>query len=112
MRRGAAAGTFHLSVLDNGVISKEYWRILDVAEDMEWGIFYYSGAASAAGLAYSGAILASRSGEWPADAGAVGRIRGALDAAGVKMWELSNVDNSACLDSPLDPGLMAMGGGA
>lgn len=90
--------------------SKEFWRLLDCDDDaLDWCIFYYSGAASAAGLSYSGAILASRSGEWPASAGAVARIRGVLDAAGVKMWELSNVDNSACIDSPLDPALMAMG---
>ena len=36
VRRGATPGTFHLSVLDNGVTSKEYWRILDCAEDLEW----------------------------------------------------------------------------
>lgn len=29
-------------------------------------VFYYSGAASRAGLSYSGAILASKSGDWPA----------------------------------------------
>lgn len=33
----------------------------------------------------------------------------ALDRAGIKMWELSSVDNSACQDAPLDPSLMAMG---
>ena len=94
VRRGAAAGTFHLSALDNGVTSKEYWRILDCAEGLDWCVFYYSGAASAAGLSYSGAILASRSGEWPAEAAEVGRIRGVLDGAGIKMWELSNVSNA------------------
>ena len=36
VKRGATPGTFHLSVLDNGVTSKEYWRILDCAEDLEW----------------------------------------------------------------------------
>ena len=29
-------------------------------------VFYYSGAASRAGLSYSGAILASKDGQWPA----------------------------------------------
>lgn len=28
MRRGSTPGTFHYSVLDNGVTSKEYWRII------------------------------------------------------------------------------------
>lgn len=36
MRRADTPGAFHLSVLDNGVTSKEYWRILDCAEDLEW----------------------------------------------------------------------------
>ena len=53
--------------------------------------------------------LASAPGEWPVEAEEVGRIRGVLEGAGISMWELSNVDNSACLDSPLDPALMAMG---
>jgi hypothetical protein len=42
-------GTFFFSVLDNGVTSLEFWRIVDVAEDLSWAVFYYSGAASAAG---------------------------------------------------------------
>jgi hypothetical protein len=52
-------------VLDNGVTSSEFWRILDCEEGLDWCVFYYSGAASRAGLSYSGAILASRSGDWP-----------------------------------------------
>lgn len=36
------------------------------------------------------------------------RIEAALEGAGIKRWELSNVDNSACADAPLDPSLMAM----
>lgn len=55
-----------VQVLDNGVTSNEFWRILDCEEGLEWCVFYYSGAASRAGLSYSGAILASKSGEWPA----------------------------------------------
>lgn len=30
-------GTFRFSVLDNGVVSNEYWRIIDVADDLSWG---------------------------------------------------------------------------
>jgi hypothetical protein len=52
VRRGATPGTFHFSVLDNGVTSNEYWRILDCADDLSFCLFYYSGAASAAGLSY------------------------------------------------------------
>lgn len=36
MRRGPNPGSFYLSVLDNGVTSSEFWRILDCAEDLEW----------------------------------------------------------------------------
>lgn len=53
-------------VLDNGVTSNEFWRILDCEDGLDWCVFYYSGAASRAGLSYSGAILASKSGDWPA----------------------------------------------
>lgn len=114
-------------------------------------VFYYSGAASRAGLSYSGAILASRTGDWPASQVGGGRavrrgpgagrqrpparpctahcvlaspslwttpaahaaallpcapqaqearqrIEQALDAAGIKTWELSNVrPATACL---------------
>ena len=69
--------------------------------------FYYSGAAAAAGTSYSGAILGSRSGAWP-DASQLPRIEQALERAGIKMWEVSSVDNSRCEGAPLDPSLMAM----
>lgn len=36
-------------------------------------VFYYSGAASRAGLSYSGAILASKEGQWPTSQVSVGR---------------------------------------
>lgn len=54
VRRAEEPGTFHFSVLDNGVISKEYWRIVHVNEDFSWGLFYYAGAASVVGQAYRG----------------------------------------------------------
>ncbi len=49
MRRGTVPGTFNLSVSDNGVTSNEFWRILDCSDDLAFCLFYYSGAASAAG---------------------------------------------------------------
>ncbi len=64
--------------------------------------YYYSGAASAAGISYTGAILASKSGAWPS-AEHHRRIEAALERAGIKMWELSNVDNDGCMDAPLQP---------
>ncbi|KAL4427643.1 hypothetical protein ABPG75_001732 [Micractinium tetrahymenae] len=108
VKRATQPGTFRFSVLDNGVTSSEFWRILDCDEGLDWCVFYYSGAASRAGLSYSGAILASRDGQWPASQEARLRIDAALEAAGIKPWELSTVDNFACADAPLDPSLMAL----
>lgn len=56
VRPGKLPGQFYFSVLDNGVVSSEYWRILDCADDLSWGVFYYAGAASAAGTSYRGTI--------------------------------------------------------
>ena len=49
VRQAQAPGSFNLSVLDNGVTSKEFWRLLDASDDLSFALFYYSGAASAAG---------------------------------------------------------------
>jgi hypothetical protein len=57
VKRGKKPGQFYLSVLDNGVISSEYWRILDAADDLSWATFYYGGAASAAGTSYTGYVV-------------------------------------------------------
>ena len=54
-------------MLDNGVTSTEHWRILDAADDLSFGVFYYQGVAPAAGLSYSGAVIGTRTGEWPED---------------------------------------------
>lgn len=39
VKTAAKPGTFRFSVLDNGVVSNEYWRIVDVADDLSWGEF-------------------------------------------------------------------------
>ena len=91
VRRGPEPGSFHFTVLDNGVTSNEYWRILDAASDKSWALFFYQGAAKTAGLSYSGAVLATPDGLMPADPD--GRISAALDRGGIKSWELSLVDN-------------------
>ena len=54
----------------------------------------------AAGLSYSGAILATPDGQMPA-AHLTPRVHAALDRAGLKPWELSRVDNSQCAGVPL-----------
>jgi len=70
-------------VVDNGVVSNEFWRILDCDDDLKWAgdgidrllccvtllisffpflVFYYSGAASAAGTSYTGALVVTKDG--------------------------------------------------
>ncbi|CAI6007676.1 unnamed protein product [Closterium sp. NIES-65] len=100
VRRGKVPGTFTFTVLDNGVISEESWRIVDVTDDFQWALFYYSGAARAAGQSYTGAVLVSKDGEWPGPEHAV-RLKAALDRCGIKEWELYRVDNSCCENAPL-----------
>ena len=94
---------FRLSVLDNGVVSLEDWTVLSCDERQDggtpsWCVFSYSGAASKAGMAYYGAILASRDGKWPTDKQSLDVIEDSLDRSGIKMWELFSVDNSQCDD--------------
>ncbi|GFR46611.1 hypothetical protein Agub_g8215 [Astrephomene gubernaculifera] len=101
VRRGKAPGTFHLSVLDNGVTSNEFWRILDCDEEqLAYCLFYYSGAASKAGLSYSGAVLGTPDGRMPGPQHTE-RLHAALRRAGIEPWELSYVDNSGCEEAPL-----------
>jgi hypothetical protein len=88
-------------VLDNGVTSNEYWRIVDCTDDLSWALFYYAGAASAAGQAYSGAVLVTPDGAWPSK-DQEERLCAALDAAGIKLWELYRVDNHCCEGAPLE----------
>ncbi|CAD7701109.1 unnamed protein product [Ostreobium quekettii] len=103
VKRGAQPGTFFFSVLDNGVTSNEFWRIVHVEEDLSWGLFFYSGAAAAAGMSYSGAVLVSSHGQWPPEEQKP-RLHAALDKAGIKEWELFKVDNSCelCQNAPID----------
>lgn len=104
VRRAKVPGTFYYTVLDNGVTSSEFWRIIDAAEDMSWVLFYYSGAAAAAGQSYTGAILASPTGEWPAgpEESYKPRILAALDRAGIKEWELFKVNHGSSEGAPLE----------
>jgi len=73
------------------VISKESWTTVDAADDLSWAIFYYSGAAAAAGQSYQGALLCSADGAWPAE-GRTGagfqRIADGFSKCGLEMWEL------------------------
>ncbi|KAI7748305.1 hypothetical protein M8C21_012112 [Ambrosia artemisiifolia] len=100
VKRGKVAGTFYFSVLDNGVVSNEYWTIVDVCEDFSWALFHYSGAARVAGQSYTGAVLVSQDGEYPNEM-EKDRLVSALDRCGIKEWELFDVDNCSCKDAPL-----------
>lgn len=51
------------------------------------GVFYYAGAATAAGQSYTGALLVSRDGSWPEDKD-MARVEKAFDSCGIKLWEL------------------------
>lgn len=88
---GTSAGAWTLTTLDNGVISKEHWTIVDAADDLSWAIFHYSGAAAVVGQSYLGALLCSADGQWPANARRgeeLERIRQAFRKCGIEFWEL------------------------
>ena len=100
VKRGKIPGTFYFSVLDNGVVSNEFWTIVDVADDLGWGLFHYSGAARVAGQSYTGAVLVSPDGAYPNDRERE-KLAFALEKCGIKEWELYTVDNCSCIDPPL-----------
>jgi hypothetical protein len=90
-------GRFLFSVVDNGVVSKEFWRILDCAEDLSWAVFYYGGAASAAGTSYTGALVVTPDGKWPEmTEETTSRIQSALAKGEITLWELFEVHNDCC----------------
>lgn len=100
VKRAKMPGTFYFSVLDNGVVSNEFWTIVDVSDDLSWGLFHYSGAARAAGQSYTGAVLVSPDGAYPNDMERE-RLVLALEKCEIKDWELYAVDNCSCVDPPL-----------
>ncbi|KAJ8443247.1 hypothetical protein Cgig2_010142 [Carnegiea gigantea] len=100
VKRAKVPGTFFFSVLDNGVVSNEFWTIVDVADDLSWGLFHYHGAARVAGQSYTGAVLVSPDGRYPSDVESP-RLQSGLDRCGIKAWELFKVDNCSCGDPPL-----------
>ncbi|XVF58678.1 hypothetical protein PTKIN_Ptkin07bG0084900 [Pterospermum kingtungense] len=100
VKRGKVPATFFFSVLDNGVVSNEFWTIVDVSEDFSWGLFHYHGAARVAGQSYTGAVLVSPDGAYPKQTEG-SRLSSALEKCGIKGWELYTVDNCSCQDPPL-----------
>ncbi|XP_057774942.1 violaxanthin de-epoxidase, chloroplastic isoform X2 [Salvia miltiorrhiza] len=100
VKRGKRPGTFDFSVLDNGVVSNEMWTIVDVADDLGWGLFHYHGAARVAGQSYTGAVLVSPTGLYP-DGSQHRRVAAALERCSIKEWEVFDVDNCSCHNPPL-----------
>ncbi|OIT38742.1 hypothetical protein A4A49_02113 [Nicotiana attenuata] len=74
--------------------------IVDVSDDLSWGLFHYHGAARVAGQSYTGAVLVSPDGQYPAEREKE-RLVSALDRCGIKEWEPFNVDNCSCEGPPL-----------
>lgn len=74
---------------------------MDCAEDFSWAVFYYSGAASAAGITYRGALICTPSGRLPEGPAAEARVDAALAACGIRRWEMYTVDNTQCGEAPL-----------
>ena len=100
VKRGKTPATFRLSVLDNGVVSNEFWTIVDVSDDLSWGLFHYNGAARVAGQSYTGAVLVTPDGSYPEEKERE-RLQSALEKCGIKEWELFAVDNCSCENPPL-----------
>lgn len=100
VKRGKIPATFRFSVLDNGVVSNEFWTIVDVSDDLSWGLFHYNGAARVAGQSYTGAVLVTPDGSYPGEKERE-RLQSALEKCGIKEWELFAVDNCSCENPPL-----------
>ena len=93
VRPQTVPGTFRFSVLDNGITSDEFWTIVAVADNLNWIIFHYAGAAAAVGQRYLGGLLCTATGELPDDVDELPRVWDAVRAAGIEPWELYCVDN-------------------
>lgn len=74
---------------------------MDCDEMMKWAVFYYSGAATAAGITYRGALICTPSGVLPEDDATMQRIYAALGRCGIESWEMFGVNNAGCSDAPL-----------
>ena len=103
VRDGPAVGTFYFSVLDNGVTSNEFWTLIDVADDLSYIIFHYSGAATAVGQQYIGGLLCTADGSLPPESER-GAIYDKLRSCGIQPWELFVVDNDENSAGYIDAG--------
>ena len=71
------------------------------SDDMTAAVFYYRGAAAAAGQSYSGAVLVSKDGNFPSSETIMDHVIDALRRCGIELWEMKAVTNSNCEDAPL-----------
>ncbi|XP_078432213.1 uncharacterized protein LOC144703818 [Wolffia australiana] len=103
VRRAEKPGTFYFKGPHNGVNAVESWTVVDVSDDLSWGLFHYRGAAAVAGQSYAGAVLVSPDGKYSSGMGGT-RLAAALEKCRIKTWELYEVSNGddACDGPPLD----------
>jgi len=104
VRFGKVPGTLHLSVLDNGVTSNEFWTIVGAADDLSWVVFHYAGAASAVGQRYLGGLLCTADGTLPSE-DQLEEIWPVLQSCGIEPWELFVVDNDLQSSGALEAGV-------
>ncbi|KAF9618935.1 hypothetical protein IFM89_002930 [Coptis chinensis] len=108
VKRRNIPGTFNLSVLDNGVVTNDFWTVVDVSDDLSWGLFHYRGAAKVAGQSYIGAVLVRPNGEYP-DEIEKEKLISTLEKCGIKEWEPYIVDNRSFMSNRLTA--LVVGGG-
>mmetsp|Transcript_19800 Transcript_19800/g.64361 ORF Transcript_19800/g.64361 Transcript_19800/m.64361 type:complete len:518 (+) Transcript_19800:33-1586(+) len=100
--RDDVPGQYIFTFCDNGVTSRELWRIIGAADDLSYCVFYYAGAAETAGQAYIGAMIATPDGEFPSPE-ALPAITAALKRGGLTWHEMISADNTNCAGAPLEP---------
>lgn len=84
VERAEEPGTFAFSFLDKGVTTREFWVVVDVADDLAWALFHSVGAARRTGQTFTGAVVCTPTGAWPGVAHHR-RLYGALDRCGIKV---------------------------
>ncbi|MCO5593549.1 hypothetical protein L7F22_047563 [Adiantum nelumboides] len=100
--RAQQPGTFFFAFLDNGVMTREYWTIVDVAEDLSWALFHSLGAAPRTGQTFTGAVVCTPNGNWPSDTPTKMKYRlyRALEKCDIQDWETLQVDHSSYAGAP------------
>lgn len=95
VKRGKIFVIFRFSVLDNGVVLNEFWIIVDVFDDLSWGLFYYNGVVCVVGQFYIGVVFVIFDGLYSEEKERE-RLQLVLEKCGIKEWEFFVVDNCFC----------------